>query len=79
MPPPHPVYSLPLSLAPLSGILLHGLPGTGKTLAVRALAGEVAARSPVPVALFARGGADVLGKYHGDAERTLRLLFDEVG
>lgn len=46
---------------------------------MRALAGEVAARSPVPVALFARGGADVLGKYHGDAERTLRLLFDEVG
>ncbi|GIL48129.1 hypothetical protein Vafri_4807 [Volvox africanus] len=64
--------------APPRGILLHGLPGTGKTLVVRALAGEVARTSPVPVALFARGGADVLGKYHGDAERTLRLLFEEA-
>ena len=73
-PPPRP-HPTP----PSRGILLHGLPGTGKTLAVRALAGEVARASPVPVALFARGGADVLGKYHGDAERTLRLLFEEVG
>jgi SpoVK/Ycf46/Vps4 family AAA+-type ATPase len=30
------------------------------------------------VALFARKGADCLGKYAGDAERSLRLLFDEA-
>ena len=31
-----------------------------------------------PLALFARRGADCLGKFAGDAERTLRLLFDEA-
>ena len=44
----------------------------------RAVAGECARVSPVPVTLFARKGADCLGKYAGDAERTLRLIFDEV-
>lgn len=60
------------------GILFHGEPGTGKTLAARALAGACAAASPQPVAFFARKGADCLGKFSGEAERTLRLLFDEV-
>lgn len=64
---------------PCRGILLHGLPGTGKTHAVRALAGECARRSPQPVTLFARKGADCLGKYAGDAERILRIMFEEVG
>eukprot|EP00775_Hariotina_reticulata_P005258 gene5258-5493_t len=31
---------------------------------------------PQPVALFARKGTDCLGKYAGDAEQHLRLLFD---
>lgn len=61
------------------GILLHGEPGCGKTLAVRALAG-VCSRADAQrhVALFARKAADCLGKFYGDAERTLRLLFEEV-
>ena len=61
------------------GILLHGEPGTGKTLVARALAGACAKHSSKPVAFFARKGADCLGKFAGEAERTLRLLFDEVG
>uniref|UniRef100_A0A1D2A9T2 PHD-type domain-containing protein n=1 Tax=Auxenochlorella protothecoides TaxID=3075 RepID=A0A1D2A9T2_AUXPR len=60
------------------GILLHGPPGTGKTLIVRALAGECAAFAASRVSLFVRSGADCLGKFHGEAERTLRLLFDEA-
>jgi SpoVK/Ycf46/Vps4 family AAA+-type ATPase len=35
--------------------------------------------SSKPVALFARKGTDCLGKYAGDAELHLRLLFDMVG
>ncbi len=55
------------------------MPGCGKTLAVRALAGACCASAKRPVALFARKAADCLGKFYGDAERTLRLLFEEVG
>jgi ATPase family associated with various cellular activities (AAA) len=60
------------------GILFHGAPGTGKTLAVRALAGACARHSPTPVTFFSRKGADCLGKFMGEAERTLRLMFEEV-
>lgn len=60
------------------GILFHGAPGTGKTLVARALAGACRHTNSTPVTLFARKGADCLGKFAGEAERTLRLLFDEV-
>ncbi|MQM03807.1 hypothetical protein Taro_036590 [Colocasia esculenta] len=63
-----------LGLTPPRGVLLHGYPGTGKTLVVRALIGECA-RGDKQIAYFARKGADCLGKYVGDAERQLRLLF----
>ena len=66
-------------MLPGRGILFHGAPGCGKTLLARALAGECNLYSPVPVALFARKGADCLGKYSGEADRNLRLLFAEVG
>ncbi|KAL7143373.1 hypothetical protein ABFS83_08G187000 [Erythranthe nasuta] len=63
-----------LGLTPPRGVLLHGYPGTGKTLVVRALVGSCA-RGDRRIAYFARKGADCLGKYVGDAERQLRLLF----
>lgn len=63
-----------LGLTPPRGVLLHGHPGTGKTLVVRALIGSCA-RGDKRIAYFARKGADCLGKYVGDAERQLRLLF----
>ncbi|KAL2523552.1 P-loop containing nucleoside triphosphate hydrolase superfamily protein [Abeliophyllum distichum] len=70
----YPEYFDNLGLVPPRGVLLHGYPGTGKTLVVRALIGSCA-RGDKRIAYFARKGADCLGKYVGDAERQLRLLF----
>ncbi|GAB4846497.1 hypothetical protein Ancab_025502 [Ancistrocladus abbreviatus] len=70
----YPEFFKNLGLAPPRGVLLHGYPGTGKTLVVRALIGSCA-RGDKRIAYFARKGADCLGKYVGDAERQLRLLF----
>ncbi|GFH06041.1 PHD-type domain-containing protein [Haematococcus lacustris] len=67
-----------MGIDPPRGILFHGVAGSGKTSAVRALAGELAKQAPRPVAFYVRKGADCLGKYVGDAERTLRLLFDDA-
>ena len=57
--------------------LIRGPPGTGKTLAVKALIAHLA-RGPRPVTFFHRKGADCLGKYSGEAERNVRLLFSEA-
>jgi len=70
----YPDFFSNLSLTPPRGVLLHGYPGTGKTLVVRALIGACS-RGDKRIAYFARKGADCLGKYVGDAERQLRLLF----
>jgi hypothetical protein len=43
------------------GVLLHGEPGTGKTLMVRALVEECSRLAGTPVAFFSRKGADCLG------------------
>jgi SpoVK/Ycf46/Vps4 family AAA+-type ATPase len=66
------------SLSPPRGVLLHGPPGTGKTLLVRALAAHSARASGTRVAFFMRKGADLLSKWVGEAERQLRLLFEEA-
>lgn len=70
----YPEFFNNIGLTPPRGVLLHGYPGTGKTLVVRALIGSCA-RGDRRIAYFARKGADCLGKYVGDAERQLRLLF----
>ncbi|GKV16478.1 hypothetical protein SLEP1_g27118 [Rubroshorea leprosula] len=70
----YPEFFNNMGLTPPRGVLLHGYPGTGKTLVVRALIGSCA-RGDKRIAYFARKGADCLGKYVGDAERQLRLLF----
>ena len=51
--------------------------GTGKTLVARALA-ATASRAGRKVAFFMRKGADVLSKWVGEAERQLRMLFEEA-
>ena len=51
------------------GVLLHGPPGCGKTLLVRAVAAEAGA------AVHVVTSADVIGAYAGESERRLRDAF----
>ncbi|KAH9287600.1 hypothetical protein KI387_031717, partial [Taxus chinensis] len=64
-------------LSPPRGVLLCGPPGTGKTLIVRALA-NAASKAGQKVNFYMRKGADVLSKWAGEAERHLKLLFEEA-
>lgn len=64
-------------ISPPRGVLFYGPPGTGKTLVARALASH-ASRAGKKVSFFMRKGADILSKWVGEAERQLRLLFEEA-
>ena len=64
-------------VTPPRGVLFHGPPGTGKTLLARALASSVSSQGK-KVTFYMRKGADALSKWVGEAERQLRLLFDEA-
>ncbi|KAI9675126.1 MAG: hypothetical protein M1817_001534 [Caeruleum heppii] len=64
-------------VTPPRGVLFHGPPGTGKTLLARALAASVSSEGR-KITFYMRKGADALSKWVGEAERQLRLLFDEA-
>ncbi|WWC85468.1 uncharacterized protein L201_000332 [Kwoniella dendrophila CBS 6074] len=64
-------------ITPPRGVLFHGPPGTGKTLLARALAASCGTGN-TKIAFFMRKGADVLSKWVGEAERQLRMLFEEA-
>ncbi|CAF9941143.1 hypothetical protein IMSHALPRED_002445 [Imshaugia aleurites] len=64
-------------VTPPRGVLFHGPPGTGKTLLARALATSVSSQGR-KVTFYMRKGADALSKWVGEAERQLRLLFEEA-
>ena len=71
----------PLSYGPLfeaaetnppSGVLLYGPPGTGKTLLAEAIAGESG------VNFIRVAGPEVLDRYVGETEETIRELFEQA-
>lgn len=65
------------SVTPPKGVLFYGPPGTGKTLVARALA-NTCSKNGRKVSFFMRKGADILSKWVGEAERQLRLLFEQA-
>ncbi|KAM7473233.1 hypothetical protein LguiB_020476 [Lonicera macranthoides] len=73
----YPNFFTSYNITPPRGVLLCGPPGTGKTLIARALA-CAASKAGQKVSFYMRKGADVLSKWVGEAERQLKLLFDEA-
>jgi ATPase family AAA domain-containing protein 2 len=77
MPLLYPELFMKFHVTPPRGVLFHGPPGTGKTLLARALAASVGSGGR-KITFYMRKGADALSKWVGEAERQLRLLFEEA-
>lgn len=54
------------------GVLLHGAPGTGKTLIAKAVANETNAF------FISINGPEIINKYYGESEAKLREIFDKA-
>ncbi|MBI5442397.1 MAG: CDC48 family AAA ATPase [Deltaproteobacteria bacterium] len=61
-----------LGIAPPTGVLLHGPPGSGKTLIARTIAQETEAR------FFSISGPEIIHKFYGESEAHLRQVFEEA-
>lgn len=61
-----------MGIRPIKGIMLYGPPGTGKTLLAKAVANESEAN------FISISGAQVLTKYVGESEKTVRELFKKA-
>ena len=68
----HPELFQRLGVDPPKGVLLHGPPGTGKTMLARAVANESAAR------FFSIAGPEIMGSAYGESERRLREIFEQA-
>lgn len=61
-----------LGIQPPKGVLMHGSPGTGKTVIARAVANETDA-------WFTHiSGPEIIGKFYGESEERLRAIFEEA-
>ena len=72
LPLKHPELFKRMGIEPIKGILLYGLPGTGKTLLARAVAYESNAH------FITVNGPETLSKFYGQSEKKLRKLFEEA-
>ncbi len=61
-----------MGIRPIKGVLLYGPPGTGKTLLAKAVANESEAN------FISISGAQVLTKYVGESEKTVREIFKKA-
>lgn len=68
----HPELFEKLGIEPPKGVLLHGPPGTGKTMIAKAVANETEAN------FVSISGPEIISKYYGESEKHLREIFDEA-
>ncbi len=68
----HPELFQKLGVEPPKGVLLHGPPGTGKTMIAKAVASETDAN------FISISGPEIVSKYYGESEQKLREMFEEA-
>ncbi|MFU8766577.1 MAG: AAA family ATPase, partial [Candidatus Methanoperedens sp.] len=72
LPLKHPELFSRLGIDAPKGVLLHGPPGTGKTMLAKAVANESDAY------FITINGPEIMSKYYGESEHKLRDAFDEA-
>ncbi|DAC61628.1 MAG TPA: AAA family ATPase [Candidatus Poseidoniales archaeon] len=72
LPLKHPILFRRLGIDPPKGVLLHGPPGTGKTMIAKAVANETNAH------FTSINGPEIISKYYGESEKQLREIFDDA-
>jgi len=68
----HPEIFERLGIEPPKGILLHGPPGTGKTMLAKAVANESDAN------FILLNGPEIMSKFYGESEKKIRDIFEEA-
>ncbi|MBD3303620.1 CDC48 family AAA ATPase [Candidatus Woesearchaeota archaeon] len=72
LPLKHPEIFERLGVEPPKGVLLHGSPGTGKTLLAKAVANETNSH------FILINGPEIMSKYYGQSEENIRKKFEEA-
>jgi transitional endoplasmic reticulum ATPase len=72
LPLKHPEIFEKLGIEPPRGVLLHGTPGTGKTMLAKAVANESDAN------FILINGPELMSKFYGESEKNLREKFEEA-
>ena len=72
LPLKHPELFQRVNIDPPKGVLLHGPPGTGKTMMARAVSQEANAT------FITINGPEIMSKFYGASEERLRKLFKEA-
>jgi len=72
LPLKHPEIFSRLGIDPPAGVLLHGPPGSGKTLLAKAVANESEAN------FMLINGPEVVNKFYGESEKRIRDIFEEA-
>lgn len=68
----HPEIFTKLGVEAPKGVLLHGSPGTGKTLLAKAVANESEAN------FILLNGPEIMSKFYGESEKKIRDIFEEA-
>lgn len=72
LPLKHPEIFERLGIEAPKGVLLHGVPGTGKTLLAKAVASETNSN------FVLINGPEIMSKWYGESEKNLRSTFEEA-